>query len=183
VRATPWLVRALEVVRAVDPPDWLLGAGAVRSAVWDHLHGTATPVKDVDVAFFDSGDLSPERDAEVEQALRDAAPDIPWDVKNQAAVHLWYARVFGYDVEPLTSSADGVGTWPETATAVALHLDADDRLTIVAPCGLDDLLGLIHRRNPRRVSVVEYERRLREKRIAERWPRVTIVPGRIDYGA
>jgi hypothetical protein len=178
VRATPWLVRALEAARAVDPPDWLLGAGAVRTAVWDHLHGTATPVRDVDVAFFDPGDLSPERDAAVEQALRAAAPDIPWDARNQAAVHLWYPRVFGYEIEPLISSADAVGTWPETATAVALHLDADDRLTVVAPCGLDDLLGLVHRRNPRRVSIAEYERRLRDKRIAERWPRVTIAPAR-----
>jgi hypothetical protein len=178
VRATPWLMRALAVARAVDAPDWLLGAGAVRTAVWDHLHGITSPVKDVDVVFFDPGDLSPERDAEVEEALRAIAPDIPWDAKNQAAVHLWYARVFGYEVEPLTSSADAVGTWPETAAAVALHLDADNRLTVVAPCGLDDLLGLVHRRNPRRVSIEEYERRLRDKRIAERWPQVTIVPAR-----
>jgi len=112
----------------------------------------------------------------VEQTLADRAADVPWDAKNQAAVHLWYPRRFGYEVEPVTSSADAVGTWPETATAVALHLDADDRLTVVAPCGLDDLLGLVHRRNPRRVSVAEYERRLRDKRIAERWPRVTVMP-------
>ena len=178
VRATPWLVRALEVARAVDAPDWLLGAGAVRTAVWDHLHQIQTPVNDVDLVFFDAADLSPERDAQVELALRAAGPDIPWDAKNQAAVHLWYPRRFGYEVEPLTSSADAVGTWPETATAVALHLDAGDRLTVVAPCGLDDLLGLVHRRNPRRVSVEEYERRLRDKGIATRWPRVTVIPAR-----
>jgi hypothetical protein len=34
---------------------------------------------------------------------------------------------------------------------------------------------MVHRRNPRRVSVEEYQRRLASKRIAERWPRVTIV--------
>ena len=39
LRATPWLMEALRAARAVDPPDWLLGAGAVRTAVWDHLHG------------------------------------------------------------------------------------------------------------------------------------------------
>src|SRR5215213_6166300 len=175
VRSTPWLVRALEIARDVDAPDWLLGAGAIRTAVWDHLHGVETPVADVDVVFFDPHDLSPEREVRVEQALADRAADVPWDAKNQAAVHLWYPRRFGYEVEPLTSSADAVGTWPETATAVALHLGADDRLTVVAPCGLDDLLGLVHRRNPRRVSVAEYERRLASKRIADRWPRVTVI--------
>jgi hypothetical protein len=34
---------------------------------------------------------------------------------------------------------------------------------------------LVHRRNPTRVSVEEYERRLATKRIAERWPKVKIV--------
>jgi hypothetical protein len=43
------------------------------------------------------------------------------------------------------------------------------------PCGLEDLFALVCRRNPRRVSVDHYRRRLREKRIAERWPKVTIV--------
>jgi hypothetical protein len=48
-------------------------------------------------------------------------------------------------------------------------------LIVEAPLGLDDLLGMVHRRNPRRVSAEEYHRRLASKRIAERWPRVTVV--------
>jgi hypothetical protein len=44
-----------------------------------------------------------------------------------------------------------------------------------APFGLDDLLGLVHRRIPARVSVQEYERRVAAKRISERWPRVTVI--------
>jgi hypothetical protein len=173
-------MRALRAARAVDAPDWLICAGAVRTAVWDGLHGFAepSPLADVDLAFFDPDDLSPARDRAVEAALVAAAPDLPWQAKNQAAVHLWYPDRFGFEVEPLTSSADAVGTWPETSTSVALRLERDDALTIVAPCGLDDLLDLVHRRNPRRVAVEEYERRLAAKRIAERWPRATIVPAR-----
>jgi uncharacterized protein len=146
--------------------------------VWDRLHGFAEPSRlaDVDLVFFDADDLSPDRDREVEEALRARAPELPWQAKNQAAVHLWYPRKFGVDVAPLRSSAQAVATWPETATAVALHLDRADRLTVVAPCGLDDLFALVHRRNPRRVSVREYERRLARKRISERWPRVTVIP-------
>jgi hypothetical protein len=64
---------------------------------------------------------------------------------------------------------------PETATALGLRLTLDDRLIVEAPLGLEDLLGMVHRRNPRRVSVEEYQRRLASKRIAERWPRVTLV--------
>jgi hypothetical protein len=177
IRSTGWLMRALEAARSVDPPDWMIGAGAVRTAVWDRLHGHENPtsVDDIDVAFFDPGDLSEERDRQVETLLRTALPDAPWDAKNQAAVHLWYPRKFGYAVEPLRSSADAVATWPETATAVGLRLTDDERLRICAPCGLHDLLGLVHRRNPRRVSVEEYERRLSAKRITERWQSVHVL--------
>ena len=177
VRSTGWLMAALRAARAVDPPDWLVGAGAVRTAVWDHLHGNATPtpLADVDLVFYDADDLSRGREDAVAEQLRTLAPEVPWDVKNQAAVHLWYAAKFGFEVEPLRSSADGVATWPETATAVAVRLEADDRLAVCAPCGLDDLLGLVHRHNPRRASAAEFERRLRTKQIAERWPRVRVV--------
>jgi hypothetical protein len=45
----------------------------------------------------------------------------------------------------------------------------------VAPCGLDGLFGLVCRRNPRRVTVAHYHQRLRDKRVADRWPKVEIV--------
>jgi hypothetical protein len=35
--------------------------------------------------------------------------------------------------------------------------------------------NLVCRRNPRRVTVAHYRRRVRDKRIAERWPRVEVV--------
>jgi uncharacterized protein len=176
VRSTAWLMEALAAARAVAAPDWLVGAGAVRTAVWDRLHGyeVSTGLADLDVAFFDPDDLSEEREAAIERELRAQLP-VEWDAKNQARVHLWYARRFGYEVQPLTSCADGVASWPETATAVGLRLTRDDRLVVEAPLGLDDLLGMVHRRNPRRVSVEEYRRRLESKRIAERWPRATVV--------
>jgi uncharacterized protein len=180
VRTTPWLMEALVAARDVDAPEWLIGAGALRNAVWDRLHGFAepTPPADVDVGFFDLADLSDARDEEVEAALRARLPSVPWQAKNQAAVHVWYPRRFGLRVEPFASAAEAVATFPETATAVAVRLEPDDRLTVVAPYGLDDLLGLVHRHNPRRATVELYEQRLAAKRIAERWPRVTIVPAR-----
>ncbi len=151
VRATPSLLRALVVAREVDAPDWLIGAGAVRNAVWDRLHGFTEPIPpgDVDLAFFEPADLSRDHARAVESALHERAPELPWEATNQAAVHLWYPDPSGVAVEPLRSSTAAVGTWPETATAVALHLDAGDRLTIVAPFGLDDLFAMVVRRNPK----------------------------------
>jgi hypothetical protein len=177
VRSSPLAMRALRAAREVDPPDWLIGAGLIRNLVWDHLHAfdRPTPPKDVDLAFFDPANLQPEHEEATGNEVRRLAPDIPWDVKNQAAVHLWYPSVFGVEVDPLTSAADAVGTWPETATSVAVKLLPDERIDVIAPCGLEDLFGLVCRRNPRRVTVEEYRRRVQTKRVAERWPRVRVV--------
>jgi hypothetical protein len=149
----------------------------IRNLVWDHLHGFERPttLKDIDLVFFDAASLEQEREEEIREALVARAPDIPWDVKNQAAVHLWYPKVFGIAVDPLLSSADAVGTWPETATSVAVRLLPDESVSVIAPCGLEDLFGLICRRNPRRVTVEEYRRRVEDKRIREHWPHVQIV--------
>jgi uncharacterized protein len=177
VRSTDWLMRALRAAREVDAPDWLIGAGAIRTAVWDRLHGfeAPTPMADIDLGFFDPNDLSESRDGEIEGRLEEALPSACWDAKNQAAVHLWYPKKFGYAVAPFDCSAAAVATWPETAACVALRLMDGDRLLIRAPLGLDDLFAMVWRRNPARVSVEEYQRRLATKRIAEKWPRVTIV--------
>jgi hypothetical protein len=149
----------------------------IRNVVWDHLHGyrEPTPCKDVDLAFFDPHDLRPERDEEVQRQLAAQLPGVPWEVTNQAAVHLWYERVFGYTVPPVTSTADGVGTWPETVTNIAVRLQPDDSLLVVAPSGLDDLFKMILRRNPRRVSLMEFQRRLRDKAIQQKWPQVRVI--------
>jgi uncharacterized protein len=180
VRSTDWLMRTLTAAREVDAPDWMIGAGAVRTAVWDRLHGyeTRSELDDIDLAFFDLDDTSEEREDYVRTLLDQALPGEVWDAKNQAGVHLWYPERFGYDVEPLGSTAEAVATWPETATCVGLRLAGDDRLLVEAPFGLDDLLGMVNRRNPARVSIVEYEWRLANKRITERWPQVTVVPAR-----
>jgi uncharacterized protein len=150
----------------------------VARLVWDGLHGEFDParVKDVDLAFYDLFDLSRAPEAELEHALAAYLPGVIWDAKNQAAVHIWYQRRFGVSVPRLVSAADGVATWPETATAVAIRLCADDALEVLAPCGLADLVGGVCRRNPRRVTVEEYRRRVLRKQVAQRWPKVVIEP-------
>ncbi len=168
---------ALAHVRALCLPAWCVGAGAVRNLVWDALHGHATPssLPDIDVAFFDEADCSPARDAALQARLAAAAPGTPWEVTNQAGVHLWFEQHFGHAVAPLRSLEDAVASWPEFATAVGLRLDDDGRLHVIAPLGLDDLFGMVVRRNPARVSLQAYRQRVASKRYTQRWPRVTVV--------
>jgi len=146
--------------------------------VWDALHGHETPseLADVDVAYFDSSSLSDERDRLLQADLNASLPGVPWEVTNQAAVHLWFEDYFGHSVEPLLSLEDAVASWPEFATSVGLRLEADDSLTVIAPHGLEDLFAIVVRRNPARVSVETYRQRVKHKRYAERWPKVRVVP-------
>ncbi|MGY0003795.1 nucleotidyltransferase family protein [Micromonospora sp. I033] len=66
--------------------------------------------------------------------------------------------------------------WPETATSVAVRLDAAGTLHVCAPLGLDDLLDGVWRRNPRRVTVELSRARLARHDPARRWPGVRILP-------
>jgi hypothetical protein len=170
------LMRALRAARELDAPDWLIGAGAIRDRVWDHLHGFTRPAgRDIDLAFFDPCALRSVHERGLQRAITERVPDICWEVTNQAALHLWYPQVFGIELEPLTCSADAVALWPETATAVGIRLLADDRLQVIAPFGLDDLFNLRCRRNPRVTTREQYHRRVQNKRIARRWPRVRVL--------
>ena len=115
IRNTSWFMGALRAVRSVAPPEACIGSGAVRNAVWDALHAYSTPsfLADVDVPYFDPDDLSEATEKRYERRLREHRPEPAWDAKNQAAVHLWFHKVFGHEVEPLLSVRDAAETWPE----------------------------------------------------------------------
>jgi hypothetical protein len=171
IRADPHLTAALEAARDIAAPDWLVCAGAIRDAVWDVLHGRApVPPRDVDVSFFDPGNLTPACDEAVTVALFEREPALRWDAANQAAVHLWYPKRFGIAVEAFASSADAIATFPETASCVGVRLLHDGALLVVAPYGLGDLLGGVCRHNPARAPEEVYRRRVEEKGWRERWP-------------
>ena len=177
LRRSDWFMGALDAVTRSGLPDAWIGAGAVRDVVWGERFGCFDPadVRDIDVAFFDPADLSRERDVAAQQALTGVA-DLPWEATNQAAVHTWYHHDFGGPpVDAFGSVHDGVATWPETATCVAVRLfSTTGGVEVCAPHGLDDLLGGVWRLNPVRVTPEVSAERL--ARFRARWPRLTIVP-------
>ncbi|MDR2154191.1 MAG: nucleotidyltransferase family protein [Burkholderiaceae bacterium] len=169
---------ALRAVRELDLPCWCIGAGAVRNLVWDALHHHTPPsaLPDVDVAYFDAVSISADRDSAMQARLGVFGPGVPWEVTNQAGVHLWYESHFGHRVEPLQSLEQAVASWPEFATCVGVRLESNNVLTVIAPHGLDDVFSMIIRRNPARASVEAYRQRGASKRYAQRWPKVWVVP-------
>jgi uncharacterized protein len=169
-------MRILSLVRSLALPDCWIGAGFLRSAVWDHLHGRALspPSGDVDVVWFDPARASAAIDEAAEAELRRLDTGIEWSVKNQARMNERNGD------RAYISASDAMRFWPETAGAIGISLNGDGGLEIAAPCGLDDLFALVLRpterfRLDKRTIFLE---RIMSKRWLETWPllRVELEP-------
>ena len=176
VRASPSLMELLVAARTLKLESWYIGAGVVRSAVWDHLHGFSTPSQydDVHVVYFD-GFAEERQDAELAIRLQNAYPSVNWEVTNQALVHKWFLRAHAQAVPPLQSLTEGVATWPEFATCVGVSLRADGSIEIVAPYGLEDLFTLKVRHNNTRATAAIFAEQVASKRFTQRWPMLSII--------
>ncbi|MEO1142771.1 MAG: nucleotidyltransferase family protein, partial [Pseudomonadota bacterium] len=102
-------METLQAARGIGLPDWAIGAGFIRNAVWDHLHGydKITPLADIDVLYFEPSDLSKERELDIEAILKAILPDRPWSVRNQARMHL------RNNDAPYASTEDALRYWLE----------------------------------------------------------------------
>jgi hypothetical protein len=172
VRGDDATMARLRTVRALGLARWCIGAGAIRSLVWD-LRGAKDETgtgSDVDVAYFDDAPWDGARDAALAARLREAAPGVAWDVVHQGHVHRWSSARLGVPVAPFASLEEGLASWPETATAVGVALRDDDTIEAIAPLGLEDLFDGVLRRNPRCPDPGAWARRLASKRWLERWP-------------
>jgi hypothetical protein len=167
----------LAVARELDLPDWYFGAGGVAQTVWNVLHGfeASAGIKDYDLVYFDSADLTieSERAIEAEVADRLRRSGIVVDVKNEARVHLWYEQRFGRHLEPYRSTGDAIATWPTTASSVGVRYDGD-RFVVCAPFGLADLISIVARANKTIVTRDVYEEKV--TRWAAQWPQLTVIP-------
>ena len=170
VARDPVALAQLRAARTLALPDWCIAAGFVRNRVWDHLHGIAPPraPADIDLIYFDAGDLSKESEAGYERRLDALLPGLPWQVRNQARMHAWK------DLPPHADTLDSMRYWLETVTAVGVRLEADDTLTVVAePQAVEDLLALRCRPTAfGRTRRDAYEARIEAKRWRALWPKV-----------
>ncbi|GAN69703.1 nucleotidyltransferase family protein [Acetobacter orleanensis] len=173
LRADPLRWRLLGMVRDLRLPDAWIGAGFIRNAVWDHLHGRAGSGlhSDVDVIWYDPVQTDPEIDRTYETLLLAAEPGVAWSVKNQARMHKRNGD------PPYSSTMDAMRYWPETATALAARRDLNNECHIAAPLGAEDLMNLVLRPTPHfvRNRMRDYHKRVQEKGWTSVWPRLTLV--------
>ena len=177
VRNSASLMQVLETVRGLDLPDWLIFSGAVYQRVLNHLTGRDPDygIKDYDLGYFDPSDTSYEAEdvviRRVAQAFEPPLRELV-EVRNQARVHLWFEGKFGEPYAPLTRTADALDRFTSATFSVGVRLEADGRLTVIAPFGLEDLFALRLAPNPTRRT----NGFLRTAASATaRWPELTVV--------
>lgn len=159
---------------ALGLPDCWLVAGCLYQAVWNLKSGRPpdADVKDYDVFYFDSADLSYEAEDRAIRAAERLFADLAAqgavvEVRNQARVHLWYEGKFGVPYAPLSSATDGISRFLVAGTCVGVQPDARGGIArLFAPYGLEEMeQGLLRPcpllRNPARYAekVASYKAR------------------------
>ena len=176
LRRDPAVMQVLQTVRDLGLPDWRLFSGAVYQAVWNDRTGREAGygVRDYDIGYFDPDTSWDAEDVWIKRVA--AAFDAPLkdqvEVRNQARVHLWFKAHFGEDYEALACTDEAPSRFVAPAFAVGVRLEADDRLSVVAPFGLQDVFDLVVRPNPERGRAAGWAAIMAKLR--QRWPELRI---------
>jgi hypothetical protein len=174
----------LERLPFLGLPDVWLVAGCLFQTVWNLQTGLAPTarIKDYDVFYFDASDLSEDAEQAVQARVTALFSDLPITVeaKNQARVHLWYERWFGYPYAPLQSARNGIERFLVPCTCVGLQPAPDcggKPPTLYAPYGLDELYAGLLRPNPACPHLPLFQAKAAS--YLERWTWLTIKPGEL----
>ncbi|VAV98258.1 hypothetical protein MNBD_ALPHA06-493 [hydrothermal vent metagenome] len=178
--ANPLNAEILRRLPDLAMPQAMLVSGCLYQSAWNGLlgHDPERGILDYDLVYFDDSDLSYEAEDEVIQRCAAAFADLDAEieVRNQARVHLWFKNHFGLDYAPLANAAEALERYMSPCNAVAITLDANADLQVIAPFGFDDLFGFIVR--PRgdgsQISAQSYAKKT--KRMKAMWPELTIKP-------
>lgn len=179
----PWMMNILLAVDGLNLPDWWIGAGFVRSKVWDHLHNYSeqTPIPDIDVIYFDKKDFSAreadlestKKEDEYQEILTKKIPEISWSVTNQARIHKLHNR------KHYKNSLEALSEWSETATCIGVKLD-NGKPVLASPHGIGDLVNLRVRQIPEYKTKYAHDpdlfyNRITEKKWLTKWPNLEII--------
>jgi len=182
IQEDEWMMEILRAAESLHLPDWWIGAGFVRSKVWDYLSGykKRTPLPDVDLIYLDKNDFTGEenefstkKEESYQEKLANLNDSVKWSVTNQARMHLVH------HTKPYKSSSQALADWSETATCVGVKLEKGS-LKLTAPHGIDDLVNLIVRPIPNYSKKYSYDQGLFKKRVGEKkwiekWPKLKVL--------
>lgn len=178
VTSNPLVESVLGRAARMNLPDWYLTAGCLFQTVWNVLdgHPPRRGIRDYDVFYFDSDDLSWEAEDRVIQEAGDVFSDlgVQVEVRNEARVHLWYEAKFGKPCPAFASSADAIDHFAATACCLGVRREPDGSHNVHAPYGFDDLFDFVLRPNPVLAPRDVYE--AKALRWSGLWPRLVTLP-------
>ncbi|MGW6696233.1 nucleotidyltransferase family protein [Nocardia sp. NPDC055049] len=173
------LTEVLTLSASLELPGWYLTAGCLFQTVWNTVtgRGPGEGIKDYDLFYFDSADLSWEAEDAVIQSAKQVFADIPAEVeiRNEARVHLWYEQKFGTPCPAHRSTEDAIDSFAATTCCLGVRLEQPGgRWRVYAPHGLSDVFNLIVRPNPVLAPRTVYE--AKAGRWLQQWPELTVMP-------
>lgn len=167
----------LTVIDAISniPNAWV-GAGIIFQNLWNALHQFPlnSYVKDVDVLYFDSSNLTWEAENSYIKLINDRLKNIsiPVDIKNIARVHLWYKDKFNIEKQPYQSVEESISTWPVIGACMAIR-KVYDQIEFCAPYGFQDSFAMRVRPNKVLVNKDIYDKKALYWK--KQWPLLTII--------
>tara|TARA_R110001583_G_scaffold22377_7_gene84035 strand:+ start:37098 stop:37634 length:537 start_codon:yes stop_codon:yes gene_type:complete len=164
-------LEALECIQYSSIPKCYLAAGFVRNLVWDHCHGkiTPTPLNDFDVIYYAPDEVDDEAYLKYEAELTQQMPQVEWQVRNQAKMHIRNAD------KPYKNIVDAMSYWPEKETAVAIRKTSPDNYECISAFGFKSLFDLQITYNPKRNRDI-FKHRVKSKGWLIQWPKLRIAP-------
>lgn len=161
------LIEVLRRAQTLNLPNWYLAAGSLSQTIWNHVSSLPpeTGINDYDLVYYDSSDLSYEAEDKYIQAGKKLFEGLRADVeiRNQARVHLWYAKKHGVPCPAHTSVEAGIDSWISTAAMLGVRLEENGAWSVYAPRGLSDFFNMVVRPNPVLGSRAAYDKK------ATRW--------------
>ncbi|MCU4338969.1 nucleotidyltransferase family protein [Acinetobacter dispersus] len=181
ITQSPALSAILQTLSRLHPHAYL-SAGVLRNTVWAYLHGQSFDLQysDVDVIYCDATEMDQHSQKQLQHNLERLFPLQQWDVVNQALVPTWYRKENGKRIQPLASIEHALSLWPDTATAIAVRVNASGELELIAPFGLQDLFELKLRWNSALVSYATFKKRVDSKQWLQQWPQLQEVDPKIE---
>jgi len=174
IRQTGFLRDVLTRAQELNLPNWRVVSGALYNTVWNELTGRPEGygIKDVDIFYYDPDTSWEAEDRAIQRATGFPATP-PVEVRNQARVHLWFAKHFGYQIAPITSVEDGIDRFASTTHCVGLRVE-NGVYDLYAPHGLRSIFEMKVRPNPVQDNKATHEAKgARQKAM---WPELKVVP-------
>jgi len=174
IRQTGFLRDVLSRAAELNLPHWRVVSGALYNTVWNEL--TRRPegygIKDVDILYYDP-DTSWEAEGRAIKSATGFPARPPVEVRNQARVHLWFAKHFDFEIAPIISVEDGIDRFASTTHCVGLRVE-NGRYDLYAPHGLRSVFEMKVRPNPMQDNKATHDAKgARQKAM---WPELEIIP-------